>query len=174
MVCACSESVCSISLRPWQDNLASSSLHLFKTFSQLPRPHGEPRFLSFPPPPTHYPRRRRHLGRNGKEVRGGKKNQAWTGKDKDRWSEWAWRRERGWRSALNPTSSCAFNERWGESRDGRQTRKTAFVAAFQMRRNSDRFTSRRKSFQIQKSFQEVLSVASPPQHPPTPPKYSGS
>ncbi len=40
-------SACSISLCPWKYNLASSSLRLFKTFSQHSHPNSEPCFLSF-------------------------------------------------------------------------------------------------------------------------------
>lgn len=147
-------SACSISLCPWKYNLASSSLHLFETFSQLSCPNSESRFLSFSLP-AHYPETAFRKEQEGEEMG---RTAAWTQKDKDRCSEWMRRRED---SALLWTWPLLVVLMNGEERAGMEDKpdQSVFVAASQMRRNSDRFTSRRKS---------LRSVGSPPPPPPPP------
>lgn len=146
-------SSCSISLCPWKYNLASSSLHLFETFSRLSCPNSEPRFLSFSLP-THYPETAFRKEQEGEEM---SRTAAWTEKDKDRCSEWTGRREDSARLWTWPLLVVLMN---GEERAGMGDKpdQSVFVAASQMRRNSDTFTSRRKSLRT------VGSIQTPPPH----------
>lgn len=154
-------SACSISLCPWKYNLASSSLRLFKTFSQRSHPNSEPCFLSFSFT-THYPghveetvfreereRERRGGGRRGREserARGRKWVKARAKPERKRQREWMSERERECRFSLNlTTASCASNEWRGARREGDTQTRPSLLCLCEREREHNRFMSYRKS-----------------------------
>lgn len=138
-------SVCSISLCPWKYYLASGSFHLFETFSQLSCPNSKSRFLSFLLP-AHYPqtpfRKEQERGFGGGENR----QKPSLNQERQRQMEWMYV-EKGENGTLLWTWPLLVVLMNGEARAGTGDKpdKSVFVAALQMRRNSDRFTSHRKA-----------------------------
>lgn len=132
-------SACSISLWPWKYNLASSSLCLFKTFSQRSHPNSEPCFLSFRFT-THYPGCEEQtvfrVEREGERLREGhwetERGRKWakTGINEKKtktegMNEWLKESENSY--SLKRTASWAFNEWREESWAGdNQTRMSLF------------------------------------------------
>lgn len=148
-------SACSISLCPWKYNLASSSLRLFKTFSQRSHPNSEPCFLSFSFA-THYPghveetvfreEKERDLERDREREREGekmsRKREQNQGEGQREWMS-DWKRE-----------NVDFLWTWPQllvllmngEKGGRHPDKTVFVVPVRERgREYNRFMSYRKS-----------------------------
>lgn len=160
-------SACSISLCPWKYNLASSSLCLFKTFSQRSHPNSEPCFLSFHFT-THYPgceeqtvfrvewerETRRGTLRDREREKMGKSRNKWKKTKTEGMNEWLKESENSY--SLKQTASWAFNEWWEERWAGdNQTRMSLFQPG----------TRERKTLQIYVS-QEVPQICG--SHSPSP------
>lgn len=121
-------SACSISLCPWKYNLASSSLRLFKTFSQRPHLNSEQCFLSFSFS-THYPghveetvfreERERDSERGTEGDREREKMSKSERTPESKKTQGVTERDSECRFSLNlTTASCAYNEWRGERREG--------------------------------------------------------